>query len=207
MEVLARWATAHWDQLREVLGFDRDQPPCATTLSRTLAKCRVAEFQAAFADWLRTFVTDVSTSGVAAVDGKTSKQGLDDNGSPLHMLHVFLHDLQTVVAQWSTGAEKTNEPVVLRRHLEELLTAYPMLRLFTGDALFAQRPLLELLCGHGRDYLLQIVGCAAYRTFLAPHACRIVCRPATGGGSAATLIGSRLPENLCRIHAFGVAPH
>ncbi len=31
-----------------------------------------------------------------------------------------------------------------------------MLRLFTGDALFAQRPLLELLCGHGRDYLLQI---------------------------------------------------
>jgi hypothetical protein len=155
LEVLARWATAHWDKLREALGFDRDQPPCATTISRTLAKCRVAEFQAAFADWLQTFVNDVSTHGVAAVDGKTSKQGIDDNGSPLHMLHVFLHDLQTVVAQWSTGAQ-TNEPVVLRRHLEELLTSYPMLRLFTGDALFAQRPLLELLCNHGRDYLLQV---------------------------------------------------
>jgi DDE_Tnp_1-associated len=156
MEVLARWATAHWDQLREVLGFDRDQPPCATTISRTLAKCRVAEFQAAFANWLQTFVNEASTGGVVAVDGKTSKQGLDDNGSPLHMLHVFLHDLQAVIAQWSTGAEKTNEPVVLRRHLEELLTTYPMLRLFTGDALFAQRPLLELLCRHNRDYLLQI---------------------------------------------------
>ena len=29
MEVLVRWATVHWDQLREALGFDRDQPPCA----------------------------------------------------------------------------------------------------------------------------------------------------------------------------------
>jgi hypothetical protein len=156
MEVLVRWATVHWDELREALGFDRDEPPCATTISRTLAKCRVADFQAAFALWLRTFVTPTSTSGVVAVDGKTSKQGRDDNGSPLHMLHVFLHDLQTVLGQWSTGAEKTNEPMVLRRHLEELLAAYPMLRLFTGDALFAQRPLAELLCACGRDYLLQI---------------------------------------------------
>jgi hypothetical protein len=39
---------------------------------------------------------------------------------------------------------------------EELLAAYPMLRLFTGDALYAQRPLAELLCAQGRDYLLQI---------------------------------------------------
>src|SRR3569832_949654 len=156
LEDLTRWATVHWDQLREALGFWRDEPPCATTISRTLAKCRVAEFQAAFAGWLRTFVNDASTDGVVAVDGKTSKQGIDDNGNPLHMLHVFLHDLQTVIAQWSTGAEKTNEPVVLRRHLEELLSTYPMLRLYTGDALFAQRPLLELLGRHGRDYLLQI---------------------------------------------------
>lgn len=146
MEVLVRWATVHWDQLREALGFDRDQPPCATTISRTLAQCRVAEFQTAWNAWLRACVTEASTSGVVAVDGKTAKQGRDDNGSPLHMLHVFVHDLQTVIGQWSTGAEKTNEPMVLRRHLEELLAAYPMLRLFTGDALYAQRPLVELLC-------------------------------------------------------------
>lgn len=52
MEVLVRWATVHWDQLKEPLGFDRDDPPCAMTLSRTLAKCRVGEFQAALAGWL-----------------------------------------------------------------------------------------------------------------------------------------------------------
>ena len=96
------------------------------------------------------------TEGVVAVDGKTAKQGLDDDGSPLHMLNVFVHDLQAVVGQWSTGAEKTNKPTLLRRHLAELLEAYPMLRLFTGDAIYAQRPLAELVCGHGRNYLFQI---------------------------------------------------
>jgi len=158
MEVLVRWATIHWERLCEPLGFDRDEPPCATTISRTLAKCRVAEFQAALSVWLQACLADKTTEGVVAVDGKTAKQGLDDNGDPLHMLNVFVHDLQAVVGQWSTGAEKTNEPTLLRRHLEELLDAYPMLRLFTGDAIFAQRPLAELICGHGRDYLLQVKG-------------------------------------------------
>ena len=156
MEVLVRWATIHWDRLREPLGFERNEPPCATTISRTLAKCRVAEFQATLTVWMRACLADKQTDGVVAVDGKTAKQGLDDNGDPLHMLNVFVHDLQVVVGQWSTGAEKTNEPTILRRHLEELLDAYPMLRLFTGDAIFAQRPLAQLICGHGRDYLLQV---------------------------------------------------
>ena len=49
MEVLVRWASIHWDQLQGPLGFNRDQPPCATTISRTLAKCPVTEFQAALA--------------------------------------------------------------------------------------------------------------------------------------------------------------
>jgi hypothetical protein len=33
----------------------------------------------------------------------------------------------TVIGQWSAGAEKTNEPTVLQRHLEELSAACPML--------------------------------------------------------------------------------
>lgn len=156
MEVLVRWATVHWDQLQGPLGFDRDNPPCATTISRTLAKCRVAEFQSSLSAWMQVVVAEKTTAGVVAVDGKTAKQGIDDDGDPLHMLNVFVHDLQAVVGQWSTGAEKTNEPTLLRRHLAELLDTYPMLQLFTGDAIFAQRPLAEWICGQGRDYLLQV---------------------------------------------------
>jgi hypothetical protein len=107
---------------------------------------------------MQAVMADKTTEGVVAVDGKTAKQGIDDDGDPLHMLNVFVHDLQAVVGQWSTGAENTNEPTLLRRHLAEQLDAYPMLRLFTGDAIFAQRPLAELICGRGRDYLLQVKG-------------------------------------------------
>jgi hypothetical protein len=153
MEVLVRWATVHWDELGEALGFDREQPPCATTISRTLAKCKVADFQAALNDWLRSQV--VSSEGVLAVDGKTSKQG-DDGGGPLHMLNAMVHDLRVVVGQWSASSEKTNEPTLLREKLRELLENYPMLHLITGDAIFAQRPLIQLIRKQNRDYLLQI---------------------------------------------------
>lgn len=156
MEVLVRWARANWDRLREPLGFDRDDPPCATTFSRTLAKCRVEEFQAALTVWMQARLAEATTRGAVAVDGKTAKQAIDDDGDPLHMLNAFVHDLQTVVGQWSTGAEKTNEPTLLRRHLAELLDAYPMLRLVTGDAIYAQRPLAELITSRGCDYLLQV---------------------------------------------------
>ena len=156
MEVLVRWATANWQLLREPLGFDRDLPPCATTISRTLARCNAGDFQQAFSRWLKTFLSEHATAGVIAVDGKTCKQGLDEDGTPLHLINVFLHDLQTTLAQWSTGAEKTNEPTVLRNHLQELLEEYPFLQLITGDAIFAQRPLIDLMCEHDCDYLWQI---------------------------------------------------
>ena len=40
---------------------------------------------------------------------------------------------------------------VSRNHLSELLAAYPALQLLTGDAIYAQRPLLELLKVEGCD--------------------------------------------------------
>lgn len=157
MEVLVRWATVHWALLREPLGFDREEPPCATTISRTLAKCNVEDFQAALNHWLRHHVAQGS-EGVLAVDGKTTKQGLDQDGNPLHMLNAFVHDVQAVVGQWSTGDDKTNEPTLFRRKLRGLLVSYPMLQLITGDAMFAQRPLINMIRNLGKDYLFQVKG-------------------------------------------------
>jgi len=92
----------------------------------------------------------------AAIDGKTCCQGLAADGSPVQMLNVFLQQAKLTLDQWSIGGDKTNEPGSLKNHLSELLTAYPALRLFTGDAIYAQRPLSELLKAEGCDYLFQI---------------------------------------------------
>jgi len=156
MAVVERWAKAHWDELKEPLGFTRDRPPCDTTISRALAGLSLDEFREAFRCWLNTALADQNDRWVAAVDGKTCRQGLDANGSPVQMLNVFLQRVKLTLDQWSIGGDKTNEPGSLKEHLAELLTAYPTLQLLTGDAIYAQRPLLELLHEHGCDYLFQV---------------------------------------------------
>ena len=153
---IQRWAKQHWHLLRYPLGFTRGKPPHATTLSRTLAKFSLEEFQAAFTGWLQAIVADETL--VVAVDGKTSKQGLNAEGNPLQMLHVFAQDLKTCLAQWPLTGDKLTEPEVLKAHLQELFEKYPALRLLTGDALYAQRNLAEIIVASGHDYLFQIKG-------------------------------------------------
>jgi hypothetical protein len=156
MAVVERWAKAHWEELKEPLGFTREKPPCDTTISRALAGLSLSEFREAFARWLNTALADRKGRWTAAVDGKTCRQGLDADGSPVQMLNIFLQRAKLALDQWSIGNDKTNEPGSLKEHLAELLTAYPALQLLTGDAIYTQRPLLELLQEHGCDYLFQV---------------------------------------------------
>jgi DDE family transposase len=156
MAVLQRWAKTHWHQLQEPLGFERDEPPHATTISRTIAGCELSKFAAAFLAWVKTVVPDEPLA--VAVDAKTSCQGIGEDGQPVQLLTVLVHNMKLVLAQWSVHGEKTNEPNVLRNHLAELTAEFPLLKLITGDAIYAQRPLAEALLDENCDYLLQIKG-------------------------------------------------
>ncbi|QDU94528.1 hypothetical protein Pla8534_23190 [Lignipirellula cremea] len=151
---LQSWAAVHWELLQEPLGFNRRHPPHATTMSRALAQFSLADFQAAFGVWLLSLV-DEEDLKVVAVDGKTACQGYED-GSPVHMLNVFAQRAKVVLAQWSVTGDKTNEPGERKLRLSSLLEDFPMIELLTGDAIFAQRPLAELLSGTTCDYLFQI---------------------------------------------------
>ena len=76
MEVLVRWATVNWDSLREPLGFDRDTPPCATTISQTLARCKVEDFQSALNDWLRYHVAEKAKASWQLMEKQPSKASM-----------------------------------------------------------------------------------------------------------------------------------
>lgn len=156
MEKLKRWATEHWDQLREPLGFDREKPPHPTTISRSLAKCDLSSFAGAFQNWIQQVLPDEPFE--AAVDAKTSCQGIDTDGDPVQLVTVLIHNLKVVIGQWSVRGEKTNESGVLKNHLAELKRDFPLLKLITGDAIYANRPLAEVLLDNDCDYLLQIKG-------------------------------------------------
>lgn len=154
MAVLQQWAATHWDQLREPLGFERDTPPHATTISRTLARCQVQEFEAAYLAWLKTVLPHEPF--IAAVDAKTSCQGLDAEGEPVQLVTVLIHKLKIVIAQWSVRGEKTNESCVLKNHLAELREHFPLLLGLTGDAIYATRPLVQAMTDENCEYLLGI---------------------------------------------------
>jgi hypothetical protein len=156
MAVLVRWASLHWKDLQGPLGFTRNHPPCDTTIARALAKLSLQEFRQAFSAWLKLALADHKEPWIAAIDGKISRQGMDADGSPLNMLNVFLQQVKLTLDEWSIHGDKTNEPGSFRLHLEELLATYPALGMFTGDAIYAQRPLLELLQANKRDYLFQV---------------------------------------------------
>jgi len=151
---LQRWAEDHWSPLRVALGFSRKKPPHATTISRAVSQFSLAQFRAAIARWLVSLPQ--TTAVTVAVDGKTSKQGHDAQGDPIHMLNVFAHDAGLCLAQFPVTGGKATEPQVLKAALAELIDHYPMISLFTGDALFTQRPLAQAILEADRDFLFAV---------------------------------------------------
>ena len=136
----------NWPALKEPLGFLRDHPPHATTISRTLAGVSHERLQQALTGWVAHMVADQELN--ASVDGKWAKQSEDVSGNPLVMVNVLAHDLRLCLAQWP-ASEKRYEPGVLREQLAPLFERYPGLRLLTMDALYAERDLCQAIVGHG----------------------------------------------------------
>ena len=87
MAHIALFAKMHWPVLREPLGFLRDDPPHATTISRTLAGVPCEQLQGALTGWVARVAADQELD--ASVDGKWAKQSEDAQGNPLVMVNVL----------------------------------------------------------------------------------------------------------------------
>ncbi len=155
MAHIALFGEKHWAKLKEPLGFIRDRPPHATTISRTLAGVSFEQLQRALIRWVKGVVKDHPMS--ASVDGKWAKQSEDAAGNPLAMVNVLAHDLKLCLAQWPMS-EKRYEPQVLQGQLAQLFEHYPGLQVLTMDALYAERGLCQAIVSYGRDYLVRIKG-------------------------------------------------
>jgi hypothetical protein len=152
MTHIAEWAKLHWNEIKEPFGFENDQPPNATTLSRTLAKIPLDDLQKALILLFRVLLAEEDHLTVA-VDGKTSKQFHRADGHVTHMLNLFVQDFNATLAEYSVNADKTNEEACLRQHAEDFFARYPFVQLLTGDAACCTRPLLQVLEDIGKDYL------------------------------------------------------
>lgn len=148
-----RFGRAHKDLLED-LGFPRKRSPSVPTLSRVLGATQVSHLQKALGRWFSSLVDSGRKQGrcaTASVDGKASR------AAGVHVLNVFLHDVQQVIWQAPVDA-KENEISALKEALSDLFETYPFLRILTGDAMFAGAPLCSDLIEHGRHYVFQIKG-------------------------------------------------
>ena len=140
---IARWAALHFSTLKTFLRFRKTGSPSGRTFSRVLKKLSLGDLQHAFAEFINILLSE--TFIAATADGKTAKQMKDNNGDPILMLNIFAQSVKLHLAGWPVHGDKTNEPGCLKKHPAEPFTMYPGLKLLTGDALYAQRPLLEAL--------------------------------------------------------------
>jgi hypothetical protein len=154
---IARWAKQHFKTLKTFLCFKpRDgkvRAPCDNTFTRVWRKLSYEDLQTAYATFLTAILGD--TAIIGAVDGKTAKQTKEKDGNPIHMLNVFAQKLKLHLASWDVKGDKTNEAGCIEKHLEELFTMYPCLKLLTGDAIFANRQLVKVIPQYNRDYLFK----------------------------------------------------
>ena len=122
MARIALFARLNWPLLKEPLGFLRDHPPHATTISRTLAGVPYEQLQGALTGWVAQVVGDQELN--ASVDGKWAKQSEDAQGNPLVMVNVLAHDLKLCLAQWPASESVTN-PRCCRSNWGNCLSAIP----------------------------------------------------------------------------------
>lgn len=147
---VSRFGRDHRRLLR-ALGFPGPRSPSTLTLSRVLGAVDPPALQRALAGWVTGIVARSRgrLGPVVSVDGKTTR------ASGVHVLNVFVHDVELVVWAAKVG-KKANEITAFKAALKDRLEHYPFLELVVGDAMFAGASLCEKLIENGRHYLFQI---------------------------------------------------
>ena len=152
---LQRWAARNWHLLRRPLGFTRHKPPHPTDVKSDPGEVLVGGVSSGvFAVVARGDGGSGGTGrggGWQDVEARLRSPGRSDSDA-----ECFCPGFESVSWAMAPVGEKSTEPEVLKAHLNELFEKYPALRLITGDALYAQRNLAELILTSGHDYLFQI---------------------------------------------------
>ena len=156
IEHIVLFAKQHWKILKKELGFTRKQPPDATTIGRILSKIDLEDLEKAFREWT-SVILEKEEEYTASVDGKVLKNVQGDNGNPICIVNIFVHEIKLAIAQIKVD-EKKGESTALKDSLKNLFKKYPGLKILTGDAAFSGRKLCSIITEVGRDYFMQIKG-------------------------------------------------
>ena len=117
---------------------ERFEPPSEPTIRRILQSVDVGRVDASLSDWLLGLTED---GDAVAVDGKTLRGAVREDGTQVHLLSAFLQGQGVTVAQREIPA-KTNEIPEIKPLLQPLDLRG---RVVTADALHTQRETARFL--------------------------------------------------------------
>jgi hypothetical protein len=150
------YAIAQWGRERreddptllESLGLKPGQSPSVATLHRVYKRLDVAAFERILGRWLGQVggkPSEGSSPEVLSVDGK-SLRGIHGEEIPgVHLVAVYAHRRQAVLAQVTTGGKGTELPAVKAALSQVSLEG----RVVTGDALQTQREVCDQIVRQG----------------------------------------------------------
>jgi predicted transposase YbfD/YdcC len=149
-EGIAHWISLRKDMLIEALKLKRKTTPHPTTFSRIVGRAvSVEELQQAVTQFLLSVVGG-GLSVEMPIDGKTLRGTIPPGKTQgVHLLAAYLPHQGIVLFQVEVGC-KENEIVAAPRVLKSVDLQG---KIVTGDAMFAQRELSQLIVERGGEYL------------------------------------------------------
>jgi predicted transposase YbfD/YdcC len=149
-EGIAHWTSLRKQMLIEALQCKRHTTPHASTFSRILAQAvEIGELQQAVTQFLLSTVA-AGLSVEIPLDGKTLRGTIPPGQTQgVHLLAAYLPGEGIVLMQVEVGS-KENEIVAAPKVLRSLDLKG---KVVTGDAMFAQRELSELVVKSGGEYV------------------------------------------------------
>jgi len=156
---IARWISAHHDELLATLPPSLARLPCESTIRRTLSCVDASKLDAALTRALSSAPPVASQAPAEApttligqaIDGK-SVRGVTRDGHPCQLVSLVEHASATVLAQQQV-ARKRDE----RSAVPALLTGRDLRNIVISlDALHTLKPTARLILAQGGDYLMVV---------------------------------------------------
>lgn len=146
-EAISEWCVNYQKELLEQVPFLAKHMPDASTFQRVFARTDEEILEKILGEWIQA-ITPLATGEGIAIDGK------EIHGTGLCLVAAFAHIAKIVLFEQGTntkGKELIIGPEVLKH-----ITVKD--HIITGDALFAQRSLCELITKRKGGYLFRVKG-------------------------------------------------
>lgn len=148
---IVRWGRRLQRETLAAIGIDRDRVPAPSVWCELFQALDVAALERAFSGWVSG---EAPVSGHVAIDGKRLRGSATATASGTHLLAAFSASLQGVIGQLRVAPE-TNEITAAL----ELLKTLPLKGVtITGDAIFTQRAICQMIIDGGGDYFFTVKG-------------------------------------------------